>query len=231
MISKDSARGMLLVAVLAMAMPARPAGQQGLDSRAAFERLKGLAGTWDVTERDNPATKEIATYALTGRGSVVVEHLQSPTGAMGHMMTTYHLDNGRLVLTHFCGAGNQPRMRVTAIDDGGKRIAFEMYDITNLAGPQAFHSTRVDVVFLNDNRVDLVYKGKTGDHESTQVFQLARKTGASGEAFYQRPRALEGEWDGTFHVGAADFDKKNIEDVTLKRTWMPGSASSYLPKN
>jgi hypothetical protein len=51
---------------------------------------------------------------------------------------------GALVLTHFCGAGNQPRMRATRIDDGGRQVAFEMYDITNLSDPQAYHTTSLD---------------------------------------------------------------------------------------
>lgn len=29
------------------------------------------------------------------------------------MFTAYHLDVGKLVMTHFCEAGNQPRMRIT----------------------------------------------------------------------------------------------------------------------
>jgi hypothetical protein len=33
---------------------------------------------------------------------------------LGGMSTAYHLDNGTLMLTHYCGAGNQPRMRVKA---------------------------------------------------------------------------------------------------------------------
>jgi hypothetical protein len=48
-----------------------------------------------------------AEYTLTGGGSVLME-------VLGGMSTAYHLDNGTLMLTHYCGAGNQPRMRVKA---------------------------------------------------------------------------------------------------------------------
>jgi len=37
------------------------------------------------------------------------------------------------MLAHYCGAGNQPRMRVNSIEDGGRHIRFDFYDITNLA--------------------------------------------------------------------------------------------------
>jgi hypothetical protein len=168
--------------VIATMLTGRSAGgQPPLNAAEAFTRLKGLVGSWDVTERDNPNTKEIATYRLTGDGSVLAEDLRAPGGVasvMGHMYTTYHMDNGRLVLTHFCGAGNQPRMRVTAISDGGRRIAFEMYDITNLATPEAFHSNAVEVIFRSEDRVDLVYRGTRGaapGTKSEQVFQLRRR--------------------------------------------------------
>lgn len=167
--------GLLLLA----AGPAR--AQQTPDSAAAFKRLKGLVGAWDVTERDNPNTKEVATYTLTGGGHVVAEDLRAPSGAanaMGHMFTNYHLDRGTLVLTHFCGAGNQPRMRVKSIAGDGKRISFEMYDITNLATPESFRSDALDVVFLSDDRVNLMYRGSRGPGgaiKSEQVFRLSRR--------------------------------------------------------
>jgi hypothetical protein len=153
------------------------------DVNDAFRRLMTLVGSWTVTERDNPKTRETATYMMTGAGSVVTEDLRAPAGstghAMGHMFTTYHMDKGQLVLTHFCGAGNQPRMRLRAVEDGGRRLSFALYDITNLADPHAYHSNAVDIRFLSDDRIDLVYTGKAGGKEHVQVFQLTRLTPAS----------------------------------------------------
>ena len=149
--------------------------ERTIDSRAAFERLKTMVGTWNETGSGNPAAADVVTYSLTGRGSVLVEQFQAPSGGMGHMLTAYHLDGERLVLTHFCGAGNQPRMRITAFDEGGKHLAFEMYDITNLPDGQAYHSTAVDVVFASDDRVELRYRGMRAGTETTQVFRLARR--------------------------------------------------------
>lgn len=158
-----------IVTTLIVLLPSAVFAQQ--TGAATFDRLKALTGTWDVTERDNPRTREIAVYTLTGRGSVLVESLESP--AMGHMMTAYHLDNDELVLTHFCGAGNQPRMKMTSADD--RHIAFTMYDITNLSNAQAYHSTDVDVVFLDRDRVNLLYRGTAAGKRSEQVFQLTRR--------------------------------------------------------
>lgn len=167
-----------LCCVLATAIPT---SAQQTSSAEAFAQLKTLVGTWDVTERDNPNTKEVATYAMTGGRAVLAEDLRAPEGRsaqMGHMYTTYHMDNGQLVLTHFCGAGNQPRMRMKSVEAGGKKIAFEMYDITNLATPDSFYSQAVEVIFLSADRVNLVYHGTRGPAPGTkseQVFQLTRR--------------------------------------------------------
>jgi hypothetical protein len=163
------------VVMLMSSSPIAIAGQQAIDSRAAFERLKTLVGTWDATEKGNPKFADAVTYSMTGRGSVLMEHFQAPASRMGHMLTAYHLDGDRLVLTHFCGAGNQPRMALKAFDEGGRHVAFEMYDITNLTDPGAYHSTNVEVTFQTDDRVDVVYRGKGAGGETTQVFQLVRK--------------------------------------------------------
>lgn len=146
-------------------------------AREAFERLKGLTGTWEVTQRDNSSAKGLAVFGQASGGSVLTEQMMSPQGSVG-MLTLYHMDGEKLVLTHYCGAGNQPRMRMNAVQDGGRKLVFEMYDITNLAHPRAYRSTGVDVVFLSDDRVNLEYRGWAEGRESTQVFQLTRKKGS-----------------------------------------------------
>lgn len=144
------------------------ADEKSIDSRMAFDRLKTLTGTWDSIDKAKPSSPGRATYSLTGGGHVLIEQL-------GGMATAYHLDDGQLMLTHYCGAGNQPRMRIKSVADGGRRISFEIYDITNLASPDAYRSTHLDVVFVSDDRVELAYKGLASGKESTQVFQLSRR--------------------------------------------------------
>ena len=146
-------------------------GQEKGASEVAFERLKSLAGTWESTEKGS-TRKSTTTYALTGGGSVLIE-------SMGGMATAYHLDKGSLVLTHFCGAGNQPRMRAKTIENGGRHLVFEMYDITNHPDPNAYYTKSLDVSFLDDGRVELVYRGTTAGRESSQTFQLLRRTTTS----------------------------------------------------
>ena len=44
-------------------------------------------------------------------------------------VTTYHLDGDALMLTHYCGLGNQPRLRLTG---HGPQLQFARFDATDL---------------------------------------------------------------------------------------------------
>jgi hypothetical protein len=136
-------------------------------SDIAFERLKSLVGTWETVEKGSKRPG-VATYTLTGGGKVLME-------VMGGMATAYHLDKGTLVLTHFCGAGNQPRMRVKTIENDGRHFVFEMYDITNHPNPDSYYSSALDVRFVEDGTVELAYRGMTAGRESRQTFQLVKR--------------------------------------------------------
>jgi hypothetical protein len=74
----------------------------------AFEQLKTLAGTWNAETPHGPAT---FNYRVASAGSIVIEEMFP--GTDHEMITVYHRDGDRLVATHYCAVGNQPR---TALD-------------------------------------------------------------------------------------------------------------------
>ena len=161
--------GLTVVAFIVVAAAARShVAAEKSPSDTAFERLKSLVGTWETVEK---ASKRpgVATYTLTGGGKVLMEVMG------GGMATAYHLDKGTLVLTHFCGAGNQPRMRVKTIEHDGRHLVFEMYDITNHPNPDSYYSSALDVRFVEDGTVELEYRGMTAGSESRQTFQLVKR--------------------------------------------------------
>ena len=160
-------RIVLLALALALLPHSPYSAREKSPSEMAFQRLKALEGTWDVTEKGT-SRKFSATYTLTGGDSVVME-------VLGGMATAYHLDKGALVLTHFCGAGNQPRMRAKTIENGGRRVLFEMYDITNLKSPDAYRSTSLEVKFHDDGTAEIAYGGWSAGRTSTQTFNLLRR--------------------------------------------------------
>jgi hypothetical protein len=62
----------------------------------------------------------------------------------------FHMDGDRLLMTHYCGAGNQPRMAATASPDG-KTITFTFVDATNLISSQPGHMERMVVTMIDAN--------------------------------------------------------------------------------
>ena len=56
-----------------------------------------------------PTDQVVSTYRVTAAGSAVMEVLFP--GTDHEMVTVYHQDGDDLILTHYCAAGNQPRMK------------------------------------------------------------------------------------------------------------------------
>ncbi len=102
----------------------------------AFERFRALQGTWNG--RSTKGWEEKVTYKTIARGSVVME-----TSFDAHpgetMLSAFHMDGDRLMLTHYCVAQNQPRLVATAFDDDGKTITFTFLDGTNLPSRDRGH--------------------------------------------------------------------------------------------
>jgi len=137
------------------------------DANKSFHQLAGLEGKW-VGKGSEGQPVEV-TFRMTGGGSALLSEIH------GHgpenMITMFHLDGDRLLMTHYCGAGNQPRMKVIASD--AKSVSFEFFDGTNIkAGdglmqrvtftqPDAMHHTE-EWVFLDHGT------------EHKQVFTLER---------------------------------------------------------
>lgn len=94
--------------LLATASAADPSGQT-LDT-AAFDQLKGLAGSWQgrlATSNDMPVTIQ---FEVTSNGRAVLE--RQFAGTTHEMVTMYYLAYDRLQATHYCSAGNQPAFKL-----------------------------------------------------------------------------------------------------------------------
>lgn len=101
----------VIALVLALSVPALSLAGRDDAAKQAFAKMKTLVGKWKGTMGEGkdamPATVE---YKLTGSGTALVETLGP--GSPYEMVSVYHMDNGSLVMTHYCGAGNQPFMKL-----------------------------------------------------------------------------------------------------------------------
>jgi len=116
-------------------------------AQKSFDQLKSLTGSWDG--QNNQGKPVTVTFRDTAGGSAVMSEIH------GHgpenMISMFHLDGpNRLMLTHYCGAGNQPRMTATASPDG-KTLTFTFLDATNLATPDAGHMQRAVFTMIDAN--------------------------------------------------------------------------------
>lgn len=125
----------------------------GLDGRATLARLKTLAGQWrgHVVTEDGPAAEIV--FSVTAGGSTVVEKLFP--GTEHEMVSMYHLDGGDLVLTHYCGMGNQPRMRlVQASGTDPLQLRFDFTGGANIDPAKDMHMHAGTLTLRGEDRLE-----------------------------------------------------------------------------
>ena len=160
-----SIRIALSLFLLAAAAFAQTAAQK------SFDQLKSLTGSWEGTTSEG--TSVTVSFRNTAGGSALLSEIQG----MGHedMITMFHLDGAnRLLMTHYCSAGNQPRMAATASPDG-KTIAFDFLDSTNLATVDAGHMQRVVISMVDPNRHTENWTFVDHGKEKKVLFDLQRR--------------------------------------------------------
>lgn len=146
-----------------------------IPSNPAFDRLKELVGEWVVVEGSFGKPGEVAVrYALTGAGSALVETLFP--GAEHEMVTVYHRDGDGVVLTHYCAAGNQPRMRLKSSEGGV--FVFDYDGGTNIVVERDshMHAAKLDLSHPDEIRSEWYgwQDGKLAPEHAAR-FHLARK--------------------------------------------------------
>lgn len=125
-------------------------------SLAAFARIKQLAGTWQSQSTKGWSEQETFRVISNQHGVAVESNppanaLHDGTSPESSMLTVFYMDGDRLMLTHYCEAGNEPRMVATSIEDGGRTIHFSFVDAANLASPNAGHMHGAIFTFLDEN--------------------------------------------------------------------------------
>ena len=114
----------------------------------AFEKLKTLVGRWEAKADKGTA---VPTYQLISGGTVLLERMGM--GADHDMITAYYVDGNRLLLTHYCTTGNQPRMQAGSFDPKTNQIGFKFLDATNLPDPNAGQMHNVVFTFVGPSEV------------------------------------------------------------------------------
>jgi hypothetical protein len=162
-----SLRWMLVAAVMSVAtlahgqMDEPKSGAQPSDAQKSFDKLKTLAGSWEGTVTTQPPTPEMdgkqvhASLRVTSMGNAIM-HEMTGAGRPDDPITMLYLDGDRLLLTHYCDAGNRPRM-TGKISSDGKMVEFEFLDVAGSTQYGHMHHAVFTEVDANHHTEDWTY--------------------------------------------------------------------------
>ena len=176
-----SIRLMLSVAVL-MALSTVAFAQS--DAQKSFDKLKTLAGNWTGPATLNPPQPEMGegtamqlSLRVTSRGNALVHEMKEAgkpddPNRYDHPLTMLYLDSDRLLLTHYCDAGNRPRM-VARTSPDGKTVEFDFIDVAGSTEYGHMHHAVFTFIDANHHIEEWTYM-MPGDKPVQAHFELAR---------------------------------------------------------
>jgi hypothetical protein len=138
-------------------------------AQKAFDAIKTMPGMWEGKSSQGQMLQ--VNFKVTAGGSAVMSEILGKED----MISMFHLDGpNKLLMTHYCGAGNQPRMQASVSPDG-KIITFNFMDATNLATPDAGRMQRMVLTMLDDNHHTEDWTFLDHGKELKEFFDLRRK--------------------------------------------------------
>jgi hypothetical protein len=156
----------MLSAVVLLALSSAAFAQS--DAQKSFDKLKSLAGSWEgrvttVPPQPGMGDGTVADISLrvTSRGNALVHEMKAAGTAddptkYDHPVTMFYLENDRLLLTHYCDAGNRPRMAARTSPDG-KTVEFDFLDVAGGTQYGHMHHGVFTVIDANHHTEDWTY--------------------------------------------------------------------------
>jgi hypothetical protein len=115
------------------------------DAHKSFDKLKTLADSWEGTYEGGPMH---VALRVTSLGNTLMHKMKGD--GPEDPISMIHVDGDRLLMTHYCDAGNQPRFVGKMIPDG-KTIEFDFLEVTNFNSTQEGHMQHVVFTILDPN--------------------------------------------------------------------------------
>jgi hypothetical protein len=137
--------------------------------------LKTLVGDWKGTYSGAEGAGEgRLSYRLVSNGTSLMETMNS--GHDEDMITMYHPDGNRIRATHYCAAGNQPRMIASGLSADGKTLAFAFVDASNVTDPDAGVMRSLTIHFQDSDHFsqDWTWREKGKDQVGTFTYTRVR---------------------------------------------------------
>jgi hypothetical protein len=146
------------------------------EAQKSFTTMKTLAGSWEGPVTTAPPAVEVEgkpaqiLLRVTSRGNALMHDL-TIAGIPDNPITMVYLDSDRMLLTHYCDAGNRPRMTGKMSPDG-KKVEFEFLDI---AGNPQYHMDHAVFTIIDADHHTEDWTFMMGDKPMHAHFDLHRK--------------------------------------------------------
>ena len=163
------------LAAIVIAGLALSCGSVSAGADDVMAKLAALEGEWTLLDENGTDTGVVgAVFKATANGSAVSEVMVP--GAPHEMINMYHADGDRVLMTHYCAAGNQPRLEIVAAGEDRLELRFE--SITNLASDDANHMRQAEYRFHGPDRLTTYWYSMSDGKlsEEATVIDLARKS-------------------------------------------------------
>jgi hypothetical protein len=135
-----------------------------------FDKMKTLVGDWDG-KTDSGKIVHVS-YKLVSNGTTLMETLH-PSGE-SEMITMYTPDGSRVVMTHYCDAGNQPHMQTGSLSGSPKELDFNFVSATSLSSPAAMHIHHLTILLEDEDHITQKWTFMQGDKQETEGFHFTR---------------------------------------------------------
>lgn len=149
-------------------------GKASAENAKLLDIVKSLDGEWELVKMngETPPEAGVSTFKVASMGSSVRE-VMFP-GSQHEMTNMYHMNGGELMVTHYCGAGNQPRMRSVVVSPG--HIEFKTESVTNLDSMDTEYMGELMLDMADKNSLKQTWRSiKAGKGTSHMVFEFRRK--------------------------------------------------------
>lgn len=157
-----------LLGALLMALSTAALAQSAAPTNAqkSFDQLKTLAGTWQGFVKMDPPDPDMGnnptqvTLRVTSRGNALVHEMKEPgkpdDPTKDDPLTLLYLDGDRLLLTHYCDAGNRPRLAAKTSPDG-KTVDFDFLDVAGATQYGHMHHAAFTMIDPNHHTEDWTF--------------------------------------------------------------------------
>ena len=147
------------------------------DAQKSFDQLKTLAGSWEGHVTTLPLQPDIegsltqVSLRVTSMGNALLHEMKG-AGRPDDPITMVYLDENRLLLTHYCDAGNRPRM-TGKISPDGKTVEFTFLDVAGSTQYGHMDHAVFTVIDANHHTEEWTYMGP-GDKPVHARIELQR---------------------------------------------------------